>query len=57
MIIYKDDHGVGTFFKEDFYSGIQDFFREQAPLERAKDGKDYAIAVAKDDEYKRHLRA
>jgi len=55
-VVYKDDHGQAQFFKEDFYVGLVEFFKDQAPVKRPNDLDDYAIAVAADREYERHLR-
>ena len=55
-VVYKDDHGQAQFFKEDFYVGLVEFFKDQAPVKRANDLDDYAIAVAADQSYEKYLR-
>jgi len=53
-VVYKDDHGQAQFFKEDFYVGLVEFFKDQAPVKRPNDVDDYAIAVASDGEYEKY---
>ena len=55
-VVYKDDQGQAFFFKEDFYGGLVEFFKDQGPVKRANDVDDYAIAFALDAEYENYVK-
>ena len=55
-VVYKDDHGQARFFTDDFYAGLVEFFKDQAPVKRADDSDDYAIAVADDRDYDKYRK-